>query len=173
MFSVFYELAYVFDKSDRPVVLIIDDVDRPANKEVLCEFLEQLRARYITRGVNDMPAFHSVILSSEKDVRALQGKEIPEDKYVEHIPWDISSDFDLDLSLPCEGIKAMLDDYESEHNCGMNTEEMAKLICEYTKGYPGLVSKICYIIDTKISKEKGLSDAWTKSGFEEAVKEIS
>lgn len=54
-------------------------------------------------------------------------------------PWNISTDFNIDMSLSKEGITDMLKEYEADHQTGMNEEEMAGLIYDYTSGYPYLV----------------------------------
>jgi hypothetical protein len=45
----------------------------------------------------------------------------------------------------------------------MNIEEMSKLICDYTSGYPFLVSKLCKVI------EENLNKAWNEEGLKKAV----
>lgn len=62
-------------------------------------------------------------------------------------PWNIAADFDIDMSLACRGIEQMLNDYEEDHHTGMDTQDIARLIYDYTSGYPFLVSRICKLID--------------------------
>ena len=66
----------------------------------------------------------------------------------------------------------MLDEYEADHNTGMNTKLIADSIYEHTSGYPFLVSRICQIIDEQLVPDKfdSLNKAWTKQGFNEAIK---
>ena len=66
----------------------------------------------------------------------------------------------------------MLEEYEADHQTGMDIEEISGLIRDFTNGYPFLVSRICQITDIFVSKTTGLSDAWTRSGINEAVKLI-
>ncbi len=172
LFSLFHELLSVLDKTDRPIVLLIDNIDGSDNMKVMCEFLEQLRARYIARDANDIPTFHSAILTSATDIKILQELEMPEDKYLEGYQWNLASDIDVDLHLSCAGIKGMLDEYEVDHNTGMNTEEMAAMIWNHTEGYPIKVSRLCKIIDEDISKDLSPSEAWSKEGFDKAVKKL-
>lgn len=47
---------------------------------------------------------------------------------------------------------------------------MAKTIRDYTNGYPFLVSRICQLLDEKVSKTMSLSKVWTESGIDEAIK---
>lgn len=56
---------------------------------------------------------------------------------------------------------------------GMDIENMAALLFEYTSGYPYLVSRLCKLMDEQVIKKeefKTFSTVWTKSGFLEAVK---
>ena len=65
----------------------------------------------------------------------------------------------------------MLEEYEADHHTGMDTATIAKLIREYTNGYPFLVSRICQLIDGRVSKAfGGLTEAWTRQGMDEAVR---
>ncbi len=76
------------------------------------------------------------------------------------------------MSLSESGIKGMLDEYEADHNTGMDTAAIARSIREYTNGYPYLVSRICEIIDTNMVPEhfKTLAEAWSLYGVDETVK---
>ena len=53
--------------SEKPLVLIIDEVDTATNNQVFVDFLAQLRAYYLRR--MQMPTFRSVILAGVYDVR--------------------------------------------------------------------------------------------------------
>ncbi|MBE5870552.1 MAG: hypothetical protein E7294_04745 [Lachnospiraceae bacterium] len=64
----------------------------------------------------------------------------------------------------------MLDEYEQDHQTGMDTANIAKQIRDYTNGYPFLVSRICQLIDEQVSKKMLLSEAWSNIGIDEAVK---
>ena len=63
----------------------------------------------------------------------------------------------------------MLEEYDGDHHIGMDTEKLARQIREYTNGYPFLVSRICQLIDEKLSKSMPAKDAWSCQGVEEAV----
>ncbi len=177
--SVFLnDLFRIFDywcrTNPRPVVLIIDEVDSAANNQVFLDFLGKLRASYLKREKNDKyRTFHSVILASVTDITHLRGKIREEDRHRVNSPWNIAADFDIDMSLSEEGIKDMLDDYEMDHHTGMDTKLVAGAVRDYSNGYPYFVSRICQLIDTKISaKFKKPSDAWSLYGVDEAVKLI-
>ena len=160
-------------RSDRPIVLIIDEVDSASNNQVFLDFLAQLREGYIRREADNAPAFHSVILAGVTDIRHLQSRIRDEDQHKVNSPWNIAADFNVDMSLSANGIKGMLDDYEGDHHTGMDTAYMAKAIHDYTSGYPFLVSRLCQLIDKDVSVDLGsLSKAWTRTGLDEAVKMI-
>ena len=171
--ELFYTLSEWCEKSIRPVVMIIDEIDTASNSQVFLDFLAQLRADYIEREENpENKTFQSVILAGVTDVKHIKSKIRPEDDGRENSPWNIAADFTIDMSLSEHGIKGMLDEYEADHHTGMDTAAIAKSIREYTNGYPFLVSRICQLIDEKIRGEIGLQEAWTGNGVEESVKRI-
>ena len=157
-------------KSDKKIVLIIDEVDSATNNQVFLDFLSQLRANYISREAKGMPALHSVILAGVTDVKHLKSKIRPDEDRKENSPWNISADFNIDMSLSESGIKGMLDEYEADHHTGMNTAEIAGLIWTQTSGYPFLVSRICQLIDEKVMQSMSPSEAWTREGFHTALR---
>lgn len=155
------------EDSDKQIVMIIDEVDSATNNQVFLDFLAQLRLMYLERRKDPSNgAFKSVILAGVTDVKNLKRKIRPEDAHKFNSPWNIASDFKIDMSLSARGIAGMLDEYESDHGTGMDTTQIAQEIYDYTRGYPFLVSRICQIIDTE------LPDKWTISGVSEAVKRI-
>lgn len=173
--ELFSALSKWCEESERPVVMIIDEVDTAANNQVFLDFLAQLRADYLER--EDDPeekTFWSVILAGVTDVKHLRSRLRQEDAHKVNSPWNIAADFDIDMSLSENGIKGMLEDYELDHHTGMDTGAIAESIREYTNGYPYLVSRICQLIDVKMVPEKfeTLSEAWTLYGVDEAVKRI-
>jgi hypothetical protein len=147
--------------SDKPVVLIIDEVDSASNNQVFLDLLAQLRGYYLHREYR--PAFQSVILAGVYDIKNLKQKIRSDSEMKTNSPWNIAADFDVDMSLSKEGIAGMLKEYEDDHKTGMDISEIAGLIHEYTMGYPFLVSRICQLIEKKAGE-------WTKKGFLEAVK---
>ena len=156
---------------DRRIVMIIDEVDTAANNQVFLDFLAQLRADYLEEKKDpEERTFQSVILAGVTDVKHLKTKIRQEDDHKVNSPWNIATDFTIDMSLSESGIKGMLDEYESDHHSGMDTAGIAKSIREYTNGYPFLVSRICQLIDEVIGKTCSLTESWTNRGIEEAVK---
>ena len=67
----------------------------------------------------------------------------------------------------------MLESYENDHHTGMNIQNMARLLFDFTSGYPVLVSWLCKLIDERIPGSTEFPDktsAWTTQGCLEAVK---
>ena len=158
--------------SDKPIVLLIDEVDQGTNNQVFLDFLGLLRDDYINRDTEGEPSFQSVVLAGVTDVKHLKSKIRPEDSHKTNSPWNIAADFNIDMSLSCDGIKGMLEEYEADHHTGMNTKEIAEWIHDYTSGYPYLVSRICEHIDVNVSSTMGLTKAWSRQGIDEAIKLI-
>jgi hypothetical protein len=157
--------------AEKPVVLIIDEVDQAGNQAVFLTFLGMLRNKYLKK--RQRKTFWSVILASVYDIRSLKLKIRNDDEHQKNSPWNIAADFDVDMSLSSDGIKGMLNEYENDYHTGMNVCEMAELIYSYTSGYPFLVSRICQLLDEKIIQYPNFqkhADTWTKAGFLEAVK---
>ena len=158
------EISKLCKTCTHKIVIIIDEVDQAGNYDSFIKFLGLLRDKFLNR--NTRPTFHSVILAGVYDIKNLKLKIRPEEQHQYNSPWNIAADFDIDMDLSESGIKGMLEDYESENHTGMNTAKLAKLISEYTSGYPFLVSRLCFIMDEKLNKN------WTEAGFLEAVKII-
>ena len=170
---LFEVLSDICSASDKQMVLMIDEVDSAANNQVFLDFLAQLRAYYIDRDVQ--PTFQSVILAGVYDVKNLRRKIRPNDKHKVNSPWNIAADFNIDMSFSKEEIAAMLLEYESDYHTGMDISRISELLYDYTSGYPFLVSRLCKLMDEEISKEDYLgskSRAWSKEGFDEAVRLI-
>ena len=169
--ELFSVLADWCDEEEKPIVMIIDEVDSATNNQVFLDFLAQLRLQYLEKEKNrKFKTFQSVILAGVTDVKHLKSKIRPEDDSKENSPWNIAADFTIDMSLSEDGITGMLNEYEADHHTGMDTEAIAKSIRDYTNGYPFLVSRICQLIDEEVSKSMSLSESWTSRGIDEAVK---
>ena len=176
-----FNLMYMFEllrdfceRSDKPVVLVIDEVDYASNNRVILDFLSQLRYGYLDRELRGMRSFHSVILAAVYDVRNIRRKIRPVEHNV-NSPWNIAADFEVDMSFSKEGIAGMLREYEADNATGMDVSEMASMLYDYTSGYPFLVSRLCKLMDEKIRPEEtgeGGRYPWTKKGFHEAVRLI-
>ncbi len=167
--ELFQYLSDICRESDRPLVLIIDEVDSAANNQVFLDFLAQLRGYYIDR--DRSAAFRSVILAGVYDIRNLKRKFRSDEDHKMNSPWNIAVEFKVDMSFSAGEIAGMLEDYEKEHETGMDISEMANLIYAHTSGYPFLVSKLCKLIDEEVTGSGSFpktKDAWTYAGFLEA-----
>ena len=175
---VLNDLFRVFDKwcreNKKHIVLIIDEVDSATNNQVFLDFLGKLRSCYLKRQKKSFyRTFQSVILAGVTDVKHLKSKLCSDAESKENSPWNIATDFTIDMSLSEKGIKGMLDEYEADHNTGMDTAEIAEQIREYTNGYPFLVSRICELMDNNVAAKLGSKKkAWTINGLDEAIKLI-
>ena len=149
--------------SSKPIVLFIDEVDNASNYDSFIELLRLLRNKYLKR--EDIPTFQSVILAGVYDIKNLKLKVRPDSDHQYNSPWNIAEKFDERMSFSADQIAQMLSDYEADHNTGMNINEIASLIYDYTSGYPFLASALCKLID-----EKKLG--WNLNGVLEAVKII-
>lgn len=161
------------EQSEKPVVLIIDEVDTATNNQVFLDFLAQLRAYYLDRDVT--PVFQSVILAGVYDVRNMKRKIRREDEHKQNSPWNIAADFEVEMSFSAIDIAGMLNQYEADFHTGMNVAEISGLLYDYTSGYPFLVSRLCKLMDEKIAGTENFADkkrVWTKAGVMEAVKRL-
>lgn len=171
--DLFDRLSSLCASSPRPIVLMIDEVDSASNNQVFVEFLALLRKYYLNR--DDTPIFHSVILAGVYDIKNLKLKLRPESDHQYNSPWNIAAKFKIDMSFSTDQITSMLAEYEADYHTGMDIHKMAQGICQYTSGYPVLVSSICKYIDEDLTEEHGFEDlgkAWTTEGITRAVKAI-
>lgn len=196
---LFKTLLQLCAHSEKRVVMIIDEVDTASNNQVFIDFLAQLRAYYLKR--RKIRTFQSVILAGVYDVRNIRRKIRPEEEHRQNSPWntragneenesslsfddcprdhkelvpyDIASDFDVNMSFSPKDIAGMIGEYESDHHTGMDIEEVAGLLYDCTSGYPFLVSRLCKIMDEKLTGTemfKNPKDVWTRAGVSEAEK---
>ena len=152
---------------ERPVLLMIDEVDKSSDNQLFLNFLGMLRNKYLERSRRGMiSTFHSVILAGVYDVKNLKLKLRPDEERKYNSPWNIATDFDVDMTFHPDEIITMLNEYEADHHTGMDKGFISNEIYKYTSGYPFLVSKICELIDRKLEKD------WSERGVQEAVKVI-
>lgn len=160
-------------KIEKPIVLIIDEVDQAGNYQTFVKFLGILRAKFLDR--DEIPTFHSVILAGLYDIKNLKLKLRPEEGHQYNGPWNIAANFDVDMSFSASDIEGMLSDYRRENKIDFDAKAMADLIYDYTSGYPFMVSRLCKILDEELVDRKGfkdLAEAWTEAGLLEAVKTL-
>ena len=104
-----------------------DEVDSAVNKQVFIDFLAQLCAYYIRRATYS--TFRSVILAGVYDVKNLVKKLRSDEDHKVNSPWNVASDFGVEMSLGKEGIAEMLREYMEDYQLEMDVEEMAELLC--------------------------------------------
>jgi hypothetical protein len=147
----------------KPVILMIDEVDKTANYDVFASLLGLLRRKYLDREAQGMRStFHSVILAGVHDIKNLKAKIHQDSEHSYNSPWNIAADFSVDMSFSANEIEGMLCGYEAERHTGMEAAALAKTIREQTSGYPYLVSALCKRLDE-------VTHDWTVSGLHAAV----
>ncbi|MCD7716489.1 MAG: AAA-like domain-containing protein [Lachnospiraceae bacterium] len=161
--------------SDRELILFIDEVDEISNNELFLSFLGMLRRKYLSASEGDDCTFKSVVLAGVYDIKNIQVKMRPNKEHQYNSPWNITADFDVDMSFHTGEIETMLKEYRRDHGFDFDTAWFADQIYAYTSGYPFLVSRLCWLIDVKVSREPGFESkeaAWSQDGFQRAVKLI-
>jgi hypothetical protein len=168
----FRELSNVISKfcalCEKPVVLMIDEVDQAGNYKTFVEWLGVLRDKYLKR--TNRQTFQSVILAGVYDIKNLKLKIRGNNGHQYNSPWNIAAKFTVDMDFSVEDITGMLECYEQDCQTGMNVNEIAQLIYDYTGGYPYLVSDLCKIMDEQLSESQCCAEIWTKQGVLEAVR---
>lgn len=157
--------------SDKPVILMIDEIDQASDQEIFLNFLGMLRDKYMKR--KSRPTFRSVILAGVYDIKNLKLKMGRDGERQYNSPWNIAARFTVDMSFSAEDIAGMLMKYKTDQSFDIDVPSISRLIYDYTSGYPFLVSRICKILDEQIIPDHYAADpaaAWTKHGISEAVK---
>ena len=149
--------------SAKPLVILIDEVDQASNNDGFVKFLGLLRNMYLSR--LKLPTFQSVILAGVYDVKNLKLKIRSDDDHQYNSPWNIAVPFNVSMSLPVDGISAMLAEYMADHGLVFDNDAVAQLIFDYTSGYPFLVSRICQIIDSQ-------AYSWDRDGILNATHDL-
>ncbi len=151
-------ISELVTKTDKKVVVLIDEVDKSSNNQLFVSFLAMLRNKYLER--KKSPTFHAVVLAGVHDVKSLKLKLRPDSEQKYNSPWNIATVYNVDMNLFPNEIKPMLDDYVAETGVKMDTAFIADRLFYYTSGYPYLVSQLCKIIDEKILPTKNEQE-WT------------
>ena len=143
-------------KVDRPIVLLIDEIDCMIGNQCFIDFLSIIRGYYIQSN----KFFKSIILSGVQDIINLKIKM--HSNFIGNSPWNIAYYFDDDMGFSLNDITGMLSDYSKERGLSLDIEAVSSLIYDYTNGYPVLVSFICKLIDEKYK-------FWNKDNIIKAV----
>ena len=166
MRSLGTKISNLCRKCGKKVVLMIDEVDKSSDNQIFLSFLGLLREKYLKCQQGKDVTFHSVILAGVYDIKTLKLKLHPQEESKYNSPWNIAVDFNIDMSFSVNDIQTMIQEYEQEHHTGMDVEEISRILYDYTSGYPYLVSKICQLLDERVSD----AQAWTREGILSAVK---
>jgi hypothetical protein len=148
----------------KKTILIIDEVDKSSNNQLFLNFLSMIRNLFLEREKGYLKTFHSVILAGVHDVKNLKLKIRPSEEQKYNSPWNIASDFEVDMSFNPNEISTMLIEYKNEIGIEFDVKDISEIIYEFTNGYPFLISKICKLVDEKLNKD------WSKNGINNALK---
>ena len=154
------------NRTDKKIVLMIDEVDKSSNNQLFISFLAMLRNKYLER--HTFKTFYSVVLAGLHDVRSLKLKLRPEDEQKFNSPWNIAAEFTVDMNLQPSEIRPMLEEYAKDRAVQLDAAAIAEHLFHYTSGYPFLVSKLCKVLDEQILPEKN-EPSWTLQDVDIAV----
>ena len=157
-------ITEIINQTTKKVVVLIDEVDKSSNNQLFINFLAMLRNKYLAQ--DDIPTFHSVVLAGLHDIKTLKSKIRPEEEQKYNSPWNIASDYNVNLNLQVTEIVPMLEDYSAESGVKMDTQTIAESLFYYTSGYPFLVSKLCKMLDEDFLKH----DIWTEEDITQAAR---
>ncbi len=155
-------------QSNRRIVLLIDEVDASSNFDPFLRFLGMLRNKFLRREIPTHKTFHSVVLAGVHDIKSLKLKVRDDQTAQYNSPWNIASDFKVEMSFRPHEIAPMLVDYSLAESVEIDVPAFADKLYYYTSGYPFLVSKLCKTIAEKILPKK-TEKTWTMDDLEEAV----
>ena len=164
-------ITKLVNKSQKKIVLLIDEVDKSSNNQLFLDFLGMLRSKYLRREEPSAYTFHSVILAGLHDVKSLKAKIRPDTEAKYNSPWNIAADFDVAMELQPNEIVPMLEDYSRESGVSMDFQAVADALFYYTSGYPFLVSALCKIMDENILPTKS-EKTWTAFDIEIAADKL-
>lgn len=156
----------------KPVVLLIDEVDKSSDNQLFLNFLGLLRSKYLSR--NKYATFHSVILAGVYDIKTLKLKFLPEEEKKYNSPWNIAADFKVDLTFDSGEIASMLTAFAAGKKKKQIMEDLDALshrLYYYTSGHPFLVSALCKIIDEEILPKRE-NNAWSEADVDEAFQRL-
>lgn len=159
-------ISAMMRETDKKIVLMIDEVDKSSNNQLFISFLAMLRNKYLER--HTFKTFHAVILAGLHDVKSLKLKLRPEDEQKFNSPWNIASEFTVDMNLQPSETRPMLEEYAQDRNVQLDPLAIAERLFYYTSGYPFLVSKLCKTIDEQILPTKA-AKTWESKDVDFAV----
>lgn len=156
-------------KVGEKLVLLIDEVDASSNFQPFLSFLGMLRTKYLDRFSPQHATFHSIVLAGVHDIKNLKSRVRPDERTVLNSPWNIASDFKVDMSFSPAEIAPMLVEYAQVEGVEMDVPTIAEKLHYYTSGYPFLVSKLCKTIAEDILPKK-MEKRWAMEDLEQSVR---
>lgn len=157
-------LSELVHRSKKKVILIIDEVDKASNFNLFLSFLGMLRDKYLKRAEGKDTTFHSVVLSGLHDIKNIKLKMHPDSDSQYNSPWNIATDFKIDMSFSPEEIETMLNQWIIDNGqVTIDVSQLSKEIYKYTSGYPFLVSRICKLIDEELDRD------WSVENIQKAI----
>jgi hypothetical protein len=132
-------------------------------------FLALFRDKYLDR--DREPTFHSIVLAGVHDVKSLKLKIRQGEERKYNSPWNIATEFTVDMNLHPDEIMPMLADYMQENGITMDTQLIADRLFYLTSGYPFLVSQMCKIVAEEILPQTGAKE-WTEADVNKAFQII-
>jgi hypothetical protein len=140
-------ITSVAQLSKRKMVVLIDEVDKSSNNQLFVSFLAMLRNKYLAQLEGLDTGFHSVVLVGVHDVKTLKLKLRPDAEQKFNSPWNIATDFTVNMNLLPHEIVPMLQEFSTEKGVKMDFQAIAERLFYFTSGYPFLVSKLCKMLD--------------------------
>ena len=163
-------ITELVNQTDKRVILMIDEVDKSSNNQLFLSFLGMLRDKFLEREFFN--TFHSVVLAGVHDVKSLKLKIRPNEEAKLNSPWNIATDFTVDMNLYPFEIKPMLEEYAADRGVKMDVEAIAECLFYHTSGYPFLVSKLCKMLDEIYLPQKTAKE-WTEEDIDIAARQLA
>ena len=110
-------ITELVNQTDKKIILMIDEVDKSSNNQLFLSFLGMLRDKYLEREF--FKTFHSIVLAGVHDVKSLKLKIRPNEEAKLNSPWNIATDFTIDMNLYPFEIKPMLEEYAADRGVKM------------------------------------------------------
>ncbi|MEM9886338.1 MAG: AAA-like domain-containing protein [Bacteroidota bacterium] len=155
-------------RSTKKVVLLVDEVDASSNYKSFLSLLGMLRSKYLNRRSPEDATFYSVVLAGVHDVKNLKFKlRNPEEAQYDS-PWNIATNFDVEMTFQMKAIETMLEEYSKAEKVDMEISVIAERLYFYTSGYPFLVSRLCEMIAETFLNQKE-DKLWKTEDIDKAV----
>ncbi len=162
-------ITHLANRFDKKLILLIDEVDASSNYDAFLNFLGMLRTKYLGRVMPNHHTFFSIVLAGVHDVKNLKFKLRNPHQAQYNSPWNIATEFKVEMSFNPTEIAPMLHEYSRAEGISMDIPTIAQRLHYHTAGYPFLVSRLCQIIAEDILPERENPTNWTLEDVEMAV----